>query len=201
MIHLNRVASEIKSVGLYDLILQDVQRILGRTRVSQEEIQEVISSHPEVLEEYKQTNVEYNVSNIHLRDIEIDTINEDFKQEAKEINENLATLRELEKYTLDFEHSATLVIIFSIEFIVLFSVQYFIILLNLKAWQWELYGFFSLSIVVAYMYAKVQRKKYEKNAAIFYELYDKTVSMIDNLEEVGAINSSDLIIKECDEHV
>ncbi len=61
MIDLKRVALEIKSIGLYDLVLQDVQKIAGKSRVDEDEI----------LEDYKQINVEYNLSNIHLRDREI----------------------------------------------------------------------------------------------------------------------------------
>ncbi len=42
MIYLPRVAKEIKDIGLYDLILQDVQKIAGKNRVSEEEILDII---------------------------------------------------------------------------------------------------------------------------------------------------------------
>ena len=201
MIHLKRVALEIKNVGLYDLILQDVQQIAGKKRVSEDEIIEIIRKHPQVLEDYKQLNVEYNISNIHLRDIDVEQLNIACRPEAETVNVNLAKLRELEKYTLDFEQSATLVIIFSIEFFVLFSVQYFIVLLDLKAWQWWIYGLFALSIVAAYWYAKKEQRKYEKNSAVFENIYEETLGMIGDLEEKGCIKKSDLIIEECEEHV
>ncbi len=135
MIHLERVAEEIKEVGLYNLILQDVEAILDKRNPTTTEILNILKSNPEILEEYKQTNVEYNISNIHIRDIDINSIkDEKCIAEAKEVNKKLNLLREIEKYTLDFEHSSTLVIIFSIEFFVLFSVQYFIVLLDLKEW-------------------------------------------------------------------
>ena len=70
MIHLKRVALEIKTVGLYDLILQDVLKIADKKRVSEDEILEIIKENPAILDEYKQINVEYNLSNIHLRDID-----------------------------------------------------------------------------------------------------------------------------------
>ena len=201
MIHLERVALEIKTIGLYDLIFQDVKKILKKSKPSVEEILEVLKTHPQILRDYKQTNIEYNLSNIHLRDIDIDSLDDKCKDEARKINKNLATLREIEKYTLDFEQSSTLVIIFSIEFFVLFSVQYFIVLLDLKEWQWWIYGVFASSVAVAWWYAKKEKKKYEINSKIFETKYEETLEMINNLEEKNCIKKSDLIIKECEEHV
>ena len=201
MIHLKRVALEIKTVGLYDLILQDVQRIAGKNRVSEDEILEIMEKNPQILDDYKQTNVEYNLSNIHLRDIDLDTIDDKHKDEAKKINENLKHLREIEKYTLDFEQSSTLVIIFSVEFFVLFSVQYFIVLLDLKEWQWWIYSVFASSVVFAWLYANKERKIYAQNNEIYEEKYEQTLKMIAALEESGVMKKSDLIIEECEEHV
>ena len=201
MIHLKRVALEIKTVGLYDLILQDVQKIAGKNRVSEDEILEIMEKHPQILEDYKQVNVEYNLSNIHLRDIDLEKIDTPHKDKAKEINKNLQHLREIEKYTLDFEQSSTLVIIFSIEFFVLFSVQYFIVLLDLKEWQWWIYSVFASSIVVAWLYANKERKIYAQNNEIFEKKYEETLEMIAKLEDKGVMKKSDLIIEECEEHV
>ncbi len=201
MIHLKRVALEIKTVGLYDLILQDVQKIAGKNRVSEDEILEIMEKHPQILEDYKQVNVEYNLSNIHLRDIDLEKIDTAYKDKAKEINKNLQHLREIEKYTLDFEQSSTLVIIFSIEFFVLFSVQYFIVLLDLKEWQWWIYSVFASSIVVAWLYANKERKIYAQNNEIFEKKYEETLEMIAKLEDKGVMKKSDLIIEECEEHV
>jgi hypothetical protein len=202
MTHLPRVALEIKTVGLYDLVLQDVQRILGKNRVTEEEILQVMQDHPVIYEDYKQINVEYNLSNIHLRNIDIDTIKDPKAKElAEKVNENLDHLREIEKYTLDFEQSSTLVIIFSIEFFVLFSVQYFIVLLDLKEWQWWIYGFFALSIVAAWLYANKERKVYETNDAIYEKKYKETLETIAKLEDEGYLKKSDLIIESCDEHI
>ncbi len=201
MTHLPRVALEIKNIGLYDLVLQDVQKIAGKRKLSEDEILEIINKHPEILEDYKQINVEYNLSNIHLRDIDINSLNSDCKAKAEQVNKNLEQLREIEKYTLDFEQSSTLVIIFSIEFFVLFSVQYFIVLLDLKEWQWWIYSFFAMSIVAAWIYAKKEQKKYAKNSEIYYKKYDETLKLISELEEQGCIKKDDLIIKECEEHV
>jgi len=198
---LERVAKEIKSVGLYDLVLQDVQKLLGKTRVSEDEILEVLKKHPQILEDYKQTNVEYNLSNIHLREIDISTIDSACKAKAKEFNKNLKTLKELEPYTLDFEHSSVLVIIFSIEFFVLFSVQYFIVLLNLKEWQLLIYTIFGSSVILAWLYAKKERKKFEINSKKFYKLYDETLSILEELENSGCVKKQDLIISSSDEHI
>jgi len=201
LIHLNRVALEIKTVGLYDLILQDVLRLADKKRVTEDEILEIINTNPQILEDYKQLNVEYNLSNIHLKDIDLDRVEDEYKKSAKEVNTNLAYLREIEKYTLDFEQSSTLVIIFSIEFFVLFSVQYFIVLLDLKEWQLPIYAFFASSVFFAWLYSKKQRKLYEKNSLLFEQKYIETLKMIEKLEEQGALKKEDLIIKECEEHV
>ena len=201
MTHLPRVAMEIKSIGLYDMVLQDVQKIAGKNRLTEDEILAIMADHPEILESYKQINVEYNLSNIHLRDIDTEAIPEACRAEAETVNDQLATLREIEKYTLDFEQSSTLVIIFSIEFFVLFSVQYFIVLLNLKAWQWYIYGMFALSIVVAWWYAKKEQRKYAHYTAEYERLYEKTLHQIAALEEKKCLRKADLIIEECEEHV
>ena len=201
MIHLSRVANEIKNIGLYDLVLQDVQKIAGTNRVSEDQILEIMAKEPQILEDYEQINIEYNLSNIHIRDIDTSKIDEKCKKEAEEINSNLAHLREIEKYTLDFEQSSTLVIIFSIEFFVLFSVQYFIVLLDLKEWQLLIYSLFASSIAVAWWYAKKEQKKYAVNSKIFEEKYAQTVKQIDKLEKEGCIQKSDLIIASCEEHV
>jgi len=201
LIYLKRVALEIKTVGLYDLILQDVQRIAGKNRVSEDEILEIMEKNPQILEDYKQVNVEYNLSNIHLRDVDIDKIDEKHKSDALKINKNLSYLKEIEKYTLDFEQSSTLVIIFSVEFFVLFSVQYFIVLLDLKEWQWWIYSVFASSVLFAWLYANKERKLYAKNNEIFEKTYEETLEMIAKLEDEGVLKKSDLIIEECEEHV
>jgi len=201
LIYLERVALEIKNVGLYNLILQDVEKIREKKHLTKDEILETIQTQPQILEDYKQTNTEYNISNIHIRDIESSKLEEKCKEKAQEINKKLNYLREIEKYTLDFEQSSTLVIIFSIEFFVLFSVQYFIVLLDLKEWQMLIYSLFASSVVIAWWYAKKERKKYEKNSAIYKKEYIETLKLIEKLENEGCIKKEDLIIKECDEHV
>ena len=201
MIYLNRVALEIKTVGLYDLILQDVLRIADKKRVNEDEILEIIKNNSQILEDYKQLNVEYNLSNIHLKDIDSSQIAPEYQEDVLTINKNLEKLREIEKYTLDFEQSSTLVIIFSLEFFILFSVQYFIVLLDLKEWQWWIYGVFASSVLFAWLYAQKEKKLYAKNSAIYEELYETTLQQIQRLEELGVLKKSDLIIRECEEHV
>lgn len=201
MTNLKRVALEIKTVGLYDLILQDVQKIAGKSKLSEKEIEHILIEHPEILDEYKQKNVEYNLSNIHLRDIPLEGVPKECVEKATKINKNLNLLRSIEKYTLSFEQSSTLVIIFSIEFFVLFSVQYFIVLLSLKEWQWYIYGVFLLSVVVAWWYAKKEQKKYKEESSRYEDVYEKTLKLIAELEDAGCLKKDDLWIMESDEHV
>ena len=201
MIHLPRVAKEIKNIGLYDLILQDVQKIACKEKPSEDEVLEIVKSNPQILNDYKQLNVEYNLSNLHIKEIPTNNLSAECLELAKKFNKNLAKLKELEPYTLDFEQSSTLVIIFSVEFFVLFSVQYFIVLLNLKEWQWWIYALFALSIVLAWIYAKKERKKFEVNSKKFDILYKENLELLEILEEKGCINKEDLIIKSCDEHI
>jgi len=196
-----RMIHEILHVGLYDLVLQDIQKIAGKEKLSKEEVERVLKEEPQILRDYMQTNVEYNLSNIHLKNIDLDTIDPTARKTAEKINRNLDTMREIEKYTLDFEQSSTLVIIFSIEFFVLFSAQYLIVLLDLKAWQWWIYAFFSLSIVAAWWYAKKMQKKYQINNEKYNKLYDETLRLIDRLENEGHIRKKDLYIDESDEHI
>ena len=160
-----------------------------------------MQEHPQILEDYKQINVEYNIGNIHLRNIDTTHLEGECLQKANTINTNLEKLREIEKYTLDFEQSATLVIIFSLEFFVLFSVQYFIVLLDLKEWQWWIYALFALSVGVAYWYAKKEQKKFAHFNAEFEKLYDETLKLLDEAEEAGCVKRCDLTIEKCEEHV
>ena len=201
MLSIKRAAKEIKDVGFYNNILDDIERFLGKRKLSLEEIEDVLKNNSEILNSYKQLNVEYNLSNIHLRNIDTNNLKDECKELAIKINKSLDRLREIEKYTLDFEQSSTLVIIFSVEFFVLFSVQYFIVLLDLKEWQWWIYSFFALSIVIAWIYAKNEKAKFEKYNQEFEELYDKTLDLIDSAEAKGCIKKDDLVIESSDEHV
>jgi len=142
-----------------------------------------------------------NIIENHIKEINLDTLMQECRADAQKVNNNLKRLHELEKYTLDFEQSATLVIIFSIEFFVLFSVQYFIVLLNLKEWQWWIYGLFASSVLIAWAYARKQGKLYKKNKEIYDATYIETLKMLDKLEEKGCIEKKQLLIAECDEHV
>jgi len=193
--------SEILHVGLYDLVLQDVQKFVGKEKPTKEELEEALEKEPQILREYMQTNVEYNLSNIHLKNIDIENLKDECKKSAKEVNKNLQHLREIEKYTLDFEQSSTLVIIFSIEFFVLFSVQYFIILLDLKEWQWWIYGLFASTVLYAWLYARKESKLFDKNNAIFRQKYKYTLELLNTLEADGIINKKNLMISESDEHI
>jgi len=202
LLNIRRVIDEILNVGLYNLVLQDIQKITNKERPSFDEVNEVLAKNPQILRDYMQTTVEYNLSNIHIRDIDLEKIKEDeVKEIAKKINSNLKLLREIEKYTLDFEQSPTLVLIFSIEFFVLFSVQYFIVLLDLKEWQWWIYSFFILSIVLAWLYAKKERKKYEINKKRYEKIYQETLELLKQLEDRGVLKKEDLYIESCDEHI
>ncbi len=201
MLNKERMMNEILHVGLYDLVLQDVQKVVGKEKPTKEELEEALEKEPHILRDYMQTNVEYNLSNIHLKNIDIEHMDTFAKERAKKINQNLDTMREIEKYTLDFEHSSTLVLIFSLEFFVLFSVQYFIVLLDLGEWQWWIYAFFSLSIVAAWWYAKKQQKKYQINNERYKALFEETLALIDTLEKEGYVKKEDLYIDESDEHI
>ena len=201
MLNKERMMNEILHVGLYDLVLQDVQKVVGKEKPTKEELEEALEKEPQILREYMQTNVEYNLSNIHLKNIDLEHVDASAKERAEKINQNLDKMREIEKYTLDFEHSSTLVLIFSVEFFVLFSVQYFIVLLDLGEWQWWIYAFFSLSIVAAWWYAKKQQKKYQVNSAKYKALYEETLALIEALEKEGCVKKEDLYIEESDEHI
>ena len=201
MLSIKRAAKEIKDVGFYNNILDDIERLLGKRKLSLEEIEDVLKNNSEILNSYKQLNVEYNLSNIHLKNIDTSNLSGECKELADDINKNLDRLKEIEKYTLDFEQSSTLVIIFSVEFFVLFSVQYFIVLLDLKKWQWWIYSFFALSIVIAWIYAKKEKAKFEKYSKEFDKLYDKTLALLKIAQLKGCINKDDLIIQSSDEHV
>ncbi len=201
MLNEERMIDEILHVGLYDLVLQDVQRVSNNQKPTIEDVKEAIKKEPQILRDYMQTNVEYNLSNIHLRDIDLKEIDPSAKEKAEKINTNLNIMRQIEKYTLDFEQSSTLVLIFSLEFFVLFSVQYFIVLLDLGAWQWWIYAFFALSILVAWWYAKKQQKKYKINGERYKTLYKETLDMIEELEKEGHLSKESLYISESDEHI
>jgi len=201
VLNMKRVIHEIQNVGLYDLVLQDIQRVTGKEKPNAKEIEAALKKEPQLLRDYMQTTVEYNLSNIHLRDIDLAQVDDACRDRAEKINKNLATLREIEKYTLDFEQSSTLVLIFSIEFFVLFSVQYFIVLLDLKEYQWYIYSLFAASILLAWWYANKQKKRYIHNNKRYEKIYKETLKLIAQLEKEGCIRKEDLYIDESDEHI
>ncbi len=201
MIYLDRVANEIKHVGFYNMLYDDIKKFLQKENPTLQEIKEALEKKPEFLQEYKQLNVEYNISNIHLKNIDIKKVESSCKEKAKKINKNLDILRSIEKYTLEFEKSSFLVILFSVEFFVLFSVQYFIVLLSLKEYQWYIYGFFALSIVLAWYFAKKEKAKYERENRRFEKIYSETKKLLNELEKEGCINKNELVITECEDHI
>jgi len=199
--NIDRVATEIKTVGLYDLLYQDIQSRLQNKSPTVDEIKELLKSEPEFLEEYKQTNLEYNLSNIHLKPIDLTSLKEHCREFTKTFNEKLEELLKLEKYTLKFENSSVLVLIFSVEFFVLFSVQYFIVLLSLKKYQLLIYAIFLASVGVAWWYAKREKLKFEKNSKKFYTLYDEALEILNSLEERRCIKKDELWVMESEEHI
>jgi hypothetical protein len=201
LINLDRVAREIKEVGLYNLILQDVEHILKKTNPTLEEIKELLTTNTQLLEDYKQLNVEYNLSNIHIKKLPLNSLKGECKEIAKRINENLEILKEIEKFTLEFTKSSVLVMIFSIEFFVLFSVQYFIVLLSLKEYQWLIYGIFLSSVLVAWWYANKEKKKFQKESSRFHNLYKETQKMLAKLENMGCIRKEELLIESNENHI
>lgn len=201
MINIKRVALEVKTVGLYDGVLQDVQKIAKKRRLTEKEIEHIIIDNPQIMDLYKQVNVEYNISNIHIKDIPLDKVKEENLDKAKKINDNLTVLKDIEKYTIGFEQSSVLVMVMSIEFFVIFSVQYFIVLLDMKEWQWEIYGLFAMSIIVAWLYSRKQEKIFKEKGSHFEGLYEETLGLIDELETSGCFKKQDLLIAECDEHI
>ncbi len=183
------------------MLYQDIKDRLEDPDPTLEKIKALLQKEPHFLEEYKQLNVEYNISNIHIRDIDLTKVPQECRQEAEEINKNLSTLREIEKYTLDFEKSSFLVILFSVEFFVLFSVQYFIVLLSLKEYQWYIYGLFLSSILVAWWYSKKEQKKYSEEKKRFDSLYQDTRKSLHDLAKKGCIDYDALIIQKCEDHI
>jgi hypothetical protein len=190
-----RAALEIKTIGLYDAILQEAKKVANKDSLSEKEIEHIFIDHPEILELYKQLNLDCNISNIHLDDICLEKFkNTAYENEVLEINKNLLFLRENEKYTIDFEQSTTIITVMSIEFFVLFSVQYFIVLLDMKEWQLQIYSLFALSIFAAFIYAKKQKKIFKEKKEEFEMLYDETLSLIEYLESKNVLKKEELTV-------
>ena len=106
MINIKRVALEIKTIGLYDGILQDILKKVGLKNMDEKEIEHFLIDNPDFLAEYKTLNTEYNISNIHLGDVKnTGRAGEEAKEKIELLNSHLSFLRDNEKYTLDFSHS------------------------------------------------------------------------------------------------
>jgi hypothetical protein len=193
MTNLKRAALEIRTIGFYDSLLQDVLKKSDKTELTEKDIERFMVDHPYLLEDYRRLNVENNISNIHLKDID-DSKYLSHENEIRKINKNLQFLRDNEKYTLDFEQSSTIIGVMSVEFFVLFSVQYFIVLLDMKEWQWQIYSLFALSIVGAIVYSKKQSKLYLVRKNEFENVYEETLLLIEKLESQNILNRKDLLI-------
>lgn len=175
MLNIKKAAEEINTIGLYDGVLQEALKRADKKALSVEELEYMLKNDKELLDLYKNLNLEYNISNIHIEDFEI---TEESPEKLRKINQNLQFLRENEKYTIDFEQSTTLITVMSIEFFVLFSVQYFIVLLDMKESQIEIYALFALSIVIAWLYSKKQKKLYALKKTEFNTVYEETLLLI-----------------------
>jgi hypothetical protein len=187
MFHIHRAVEEIQTSGLFARIHDEICLHTNTSVPSSDQIQNALEEHPELLEEYKQINVENNLTNLHQQKVQASSpITEDL---ASVINSNLDRLKDLEKYTLDFEQSPVLIFIFSIEFFLLFSVQYMIVLLDLKSWQIPIYATFASSIFAAWIYAKHQRKLYQRKNLEFEELYAATLSLLERFDQLERMES------------
>lgn len=202
MVNIKRAALEIKTIGLYDGILQDILKKVGVDNMDERGIGHFLVDNPAVLAEYKMLNTEYNISNIHIKDVALakqhDTIS---ARKIELLNSNLSFLRENEKYTLDFAQSSTLLTVMSIEFFVLFSAQYFIVLLDMKNWQLEIYTLFLASIAWAYWYSKKQKALYVRKKEEFETRYEEALLILSELEDGGVVKKDDLWISEYDGHI
>ncbi len=202
MVNIKRVALEIKTIGLYDGILQDILKKVGVKNMDEKEIEHFLIDNSDFLTEYKTLNTEYNISNIHLQDA-----SNKFAYDVEDVkkielfNSHLSFLRENEKYTLDFAQSSTLLTVMSIEFFVLFSAQYFIVLLDMKNWQLEIYGLFLASIAWAYWYSKKQKALYARKKDEFEDRYEAALLILSQLEDAGVVKKDDLWISQSDEHI
>lgn len=202
MINIKRAALEIKNIGLYDGILQDMLKASGVSSMSEREIEHFLIDNPSFLDEYKAVNIQCNISNIHIKNIPLTPLLQDHGlQRVVLLNRYLEFLRENEKYTIDFEQSTTLITVMSVEFFVLFSAQYFIVLLDMKNWQFEIYGLFLTSIVLAYMYSKKQKALYASKKIEFDIGYEKALVLLSELEDEDIIKKEDLWVSEDKVHI
>lgn len=202
MINIKRVALEIKTIGLYDGILQDILKKVGLKNMDEKELEHFLMDNPDFLAEYKTLNTEYNISNIHLGDVKTTgRAGEEAKEKIELLNSHLSFLRDNEKYTLDFSQSSTLLTVMSIEFFILFSAQYFIVLLDMKNWQLEIYGLFLASIGWAYWYSKKQKAVYVTKKEEFEARYEEALLILSELEDAGVVNKEDLWITESEGHI
>ncbi|MDD3467723.1 MAG: hypothetical protein PHE67_11285 [Campylobacterales bacterium] len=202
MINIKRVALEIKTIGLYDGILQDMLKASGVSSMNEKEIEHCLIDNPSFVDEYKAVNIQYNISNIHIKNIPLTPLLQEHElQRVVLLNKYLEFLRENEKYTIEFEQSTTLITVMSIEFFVLFSAQYFIVLMDMKNWQFEIYGLFLTSIVLAYMYSKKQKALYASKKIEFDIRYEKALVLLSELEDEEVIKKEDLWVLEDDVHI
>lgn len=165
----HRVAQEIMGVGLYDPILQEIREHHPWIE-SAEELKTLLEEESEWIEQYEILNVTYNISNIHT---------DHLPPLSDELAAQVGLLSLEEPYTIPFEHSNVVISVMSIEFFVLFSVQYFIVLLDMKAWQWEIYGMFLISVVIAWRYIIYQREYFGAQKGSFEQRYAHIVALLD----------------------
>ncbi len=195
MVNLNKVPKEIKTDGLFSYIYDEMCQEANLKELNEDQIREYLIKNPKYLDEYRRLNKDIEVSNIHLKELEI---NLDEKDESiktkKQINENANRLRAMEKYSLSSNDSAYPIWIGSLAVFGIFTIHNFFGLFTNVYHDFPalIYGAYIFIIFYAYyMYKKTLKNHNEKNMQ-YKELFKNTQNLIDSGVEKGYFKRSEL---------
>ena len=181
MVNLDKVSNQIKTDGLFSYIYDEMCEKENTKELDQDRIKEYLLKEPQHLDEYKRLNKEVEISNIHLKELEIlDQDSDDAKETKEKINKNADKLRALEKYSLKSEDSAYPIWIGSLAVFGIFTIHNFFGLFTdvYHSMPILIYGSYLFIIIYAYYFYKKTLKKHDTQYKKYQNILKETEELV-----------------------
>lgn len=184
MIDLRKAAFQIKTDGLFSYIYDELQEESGGKELSEDQVRKLLKSSANAqkyLDKYRQLNRESEISNIHLKELVINELDDLGCLEIKgKINENANRLRALEKYGANAKDSAYSIWVGSLAVFVIFMIHnYFGLFTNVyDSYPMVIFGSYLLVIVWALRFYFKTMKNHDAKHQIYTSTYAETQKLI-----------------------
>lgn len=183
MVNIEKVSLQILNDALYNTLLFEIKEKLSTQNITPDMVQEMLRSHPQLLDEYKEINAQSELSSIHVKKLQIcqsDTT--EITQAKEQINNNVQILKNFENFERDSKGSAYPIWIGSVGVITIFMAHNFIALFSelYTTHDKSVYLFYASLLGITYLgYIKI-KNNHDTKHKIFTDIYIKTKEMINN---------------------